>query len=69
VVPAVLSAIRAARDEVLDAHAIGRAIAPWGELIGDQRFETEGEWRQKLAGGTRGTVEVLARELRSALRG
>jgi hypothetical protein len=29
---------------------------------------TEGEWRQKLAGGTRGTVETLARELRDALR-
>jgi DGQHR domain-containing protein len=68
VVPAVLGAVRSAGDDVLDAHAIGRAIAPWGELIGDQRFETEGEWRQKLAGGTRGTVEVLARELRSALR-
>jgi len=47
---------------------IARAIAPWGELIGDQRFETEGEWREKLAGGTRGTVDVLARELRAALR-
>jgi DGQHR domain-containing protein len=68
VVPAVLKTIRAAGDDVLDAHAIARAIAPWGELVGDQRFETEGEWRQKLAGGTRGTVDVLARELRSALR-
>lgn len=68
VVPAVIGAIRAAGDDVLDAHAIGRAIAPWADLIGDQRFETEAEWRQKLAGGTRGTVEVLARELRGALR-
>jgi DGQHR domain-containing protein len=68
VVPAVLAAIRAAGDDVFDAYAIGRAIAPWGELLGDHRFETEGEWREKLAGGTRGTVDVLARELRSALR-
>jgi DGQHR domain-containing protein len=67
VVPAVLSAIRAAGDDVLDAHAIARAVAPWGTLVGDARFETEGEWRAKLAGGTRGTVDVLARELRSAL--
>jgi len=67
-VPAVLGAVRAAGDDVLDAYAIGRAIAPWGELIGDRRFETEGEWREKLAGGTRGTVDVLARELRAALR-
>ena len=36
--------------------------------LGDRRFLTEGEWRQKLAGGTRGTVETLARELRDALR-
>jgi DGQHR domain-containing protein len=67
VVPAVLSAIRAAGDDVLDAHAIARAEAPWGTLVGDARFETEGEWRAKLAGGTRGTVDVHARELRSAL--
>jgi DGQHR domain-containing protein len=67
VVPAVLSTIRAAGDDVLDAHAIARAVAPWGALVGDARFETEGEWRAKLAGGTRGTVDVLARELRSAL--
>ena len=68
VVPAVLSAIRAAGDDVLDAHAIARAVAPWGALVGDARFETEGEWRAKLAGGTRGTVDQLARELRNALR-
>jgi DGQHR domain-containing protein len=69
VVPDVLSAIRKAGDDPLDAHAIGRVIAPWGELIGDSRFETEGEWRQKQAGGTRGTVDLLARELRAGLRG
>ncbi len=59
--------MRAAGDDVLDAHAIARAVAPWSELVGDTRFETEGEWRQKLAGGTRGSVDVLARELRAAL--
>jgi len=69
VVPDVLNAVRKNGGDVLDAHAIGRVIAPWGELIGDSRFETESEWRQKQAGGTRGTVEVLARELRAALRG
>jgi hypothetical protein len=68
VVPDVLSAIRQAGGDPLDAHAIGRAIAPWGELIGDARFETDGEWREKLAGGTRGTVDILSRELKSALR-
>ena len=69
VVPDVLRAIRQAGGDPLDAHAIGRQLQPWGELIGDERFETEGVWRQKLAGGTRGTVEMLARELRAALRG
>jgi DGQHR domain-containing protein len=67
VVPDVLGVIRGAREDFLDARAVGRAIAPWGDLVGDARFETEGEWRAKLAGGTRGTVDVLARELRRAL--
>ena len=69
VVPDVLKAIRDAGGDPLDAHAIRQAIKPWGLLVGDSRFETEGEWRQKQAGGTRGTVEMLARELRAALRG
>ncbi len=69
VVPDVLKAVRSAGGDPLEARAIGEVIGPWGELVGDSRFETEGEWRQKQAGGTRGTVEVLARELRGALRG
>src|SRR6058998_3697323 len=69
VVPDVLKAIRDSGGDPLDAHAIRQAIKPWGLLVGDSRFETEGEWRQKQAGGTRGTVELLARELRGALRG
>jgi hypothetical protein len=32
------------------------------------RFETDGEWRRKLAGGTRGTVDLLAKELRDAMK-
>src|SRR5947209_15990359 len=63
VVPDVLKAIRDGGGDPLDAHAIRQAIKPWGLLFGDSRFETEGEWRQKQAGGTRGTVERLAREL------
>jgi hypothetical protein len=31
-------------------------------------LQTEGEWNKNLAGGTRGTVEILVRELRDALR-
>lgn len=69
VVPDVLACIRKAGEDPFSAAAIGNAIVPWGDYIGDQRFETDTEWRHKLAGGTRGTVDVLARELRSALRG
>ena len=68
VVPDVLAAIRKFGGDPLEASAIANVIEPWGDYIGDPRFETDGEWRQKLAGGTRGTVDVLARELRSALR-
>jgi len=68
VVPDVLGAVRKAGGDPLEASAIAGVIDLWGEYISDARFETDGEWRQKLAGGTRGTVDVLARELRSALR-
>ena len=68
VVPDVIAAIKANRRDPADANAIREVIAPWGETIGDSRFETEGEWRQKLAGGTSSTVDQLARELRAALR-
>jgi len=64
----VIAAIKANRRDPADANAIREVIAPWGETIGDSRFETEGEWRQKLAGGTSSTVDQLARELRAALR-
>lgn len=68
VVPDVLTAIKANRRDPADAAAIRAVLAPWAEAIGDARFETEGEWRQKLAGGTSSTVDQLARELRGALR-
>ncbi len=68
VVPDVLAAIRKSGGDPFEASAIANVIELWGEYIGDARFETDGDWRQKLAGGTRGTVDVLARELRSALR-
>ena len=68
VVPDVLAAIRKSGGDMFEASAIAGVIELWGSYIGDARFETDGEWRQKLAGGTRGTVDVLARELRSALR-
>ena len=68
VVPDVIGTVRQAGGDPMDGHAIGRASEPWENFIGDARFETEGEWRQKLAGGTHGTVGVLARELRGALR-
>jgi hypothetical protein len=68
VVPDVVASIRAKRRDPAEAAAIREAIAPWKETIGDARFETENEWRQKLAGGTASTVDQLARELRSGMR-
>jgi DGQHR domain-containing protein len=68
VAPDVMARARELRRDPLDLHAIREAIKPWGARLGDRRFETEAEWKQKLAGGTRGTVETLTRELREALR-
>jgi DGQHR domain-containing protein len=66
--PDVMARARELRRDPFDLNAIREAIKPWGERLRDRRFETEGEWKLKLAGGTRGTVEVLTRELREALR-
>jgi DGQHR domain-containing protein len=68
VVPDVMERAQETGRQAFDAHALRQVTAPWGERLGDRRFETEGEWKQKLTGGTRSTVEVLARELRDALR-
>ena len=68
VAPDVMSRARELRRDPFDLNAIREAIKPWGERLRDRRFETEGEWKLKLAGGTRGTVEILTRELRDALR-
>jgi len=66
--PDVMNRAREIKKDPFDYNGIREAIRPWGTRLGDRRFETEGEWKAKLAGGTRGTVEVLTRELRDALR-
>ncbi|MBI4638236.1 MAG: hypothetical protein HY727_18010, partial [Candidatus Rokubacteria bacterium] len=68
VAPDVMARARELRRDPFDLNAIREAVRPWGERLRDRRFETEGEWKLKLAGGTRGTVEILTRELRDALR-
>ena len=68
VAPDIMARARERRRDPFDLHAIRETIKPWGERLRDRRFETEGEWKQKLAGGTRGTVDVLVRELRDTLR-
>ncbi|MBI1736850.1 MAG: DGQHR domain-containing protein [Candidatus Rokubacteria bacterium] len=68
VAPDVMARAREIKRDPFDANAIREAIRPWGERLRDRRFETEGEWKLKLAGGTRGTVEILIRELRDAMR-
>src|ERR1700752_562883 len=66
--PDVMARARELRRDSYDLNAIREAIKPWGERLRDRRFETEGEWKLKLAGGTRGTVAGLPRGLREALR-
>ncbi len=66
--PDVMARSRELKNDAFDHFGIREAIKPWGERIGEGRFETEGEWRKKLAGGTRGTVELLTRELRGAMK-
>src|SRR3990167_5424947 len=68
VAPDVMARARELKKDAFDIHAIREAVRPWGDRLKDRRFETEGEWKSKLAGGTRGTVEALTRELREALR-
>jgi DGQHR domain-containing protein len=68
VAPDVIARARQLKREPFDLNSIREAVKPWGDTLKDRRFETEGEWKNKLAGGTRGTVEVLTRELREALR-
>jgi DGQHR domain-containing protein len=68
VAPDVMARARELRGDPHELRGLRDALQPWAERLGDRRFLTEGEWRQKLAGGTRGTVETLARELRDALR-
>src|SRR5262247_3936900 len=68
VAPDVMARARELRRDPFDLHAIREAIKPWGERLRDRRFETEGDWKLKLTGGTRGTVDLLTRELREALR-
>lgn len=67
VIPDVLMRLRKMRVPIYDQRAIAEILIPWQARIGDKRFETEGQWRQKsLTGGSR-TVEILTAELRDAL--
>lgn len=66
--PDIMARSKELKNDPFDYFGIREAIKPWGDRIGEGRFETEGEWRKKLAGGTRGTVDLLSRELRDALK-
>ncbi|HEY7863534.1 MAG TPA: DGQHR domain-containing protein [Thermoanaerobaculia bacterium] len=67
IVPYVIAMIRSRGGDVWSAGELDAALRPWAESIGDKRFETEGAWKDKMTGGTRSTVEILARELRQGL--
>ncbi len=66
--PDVMARSKELKKDSFDYFGIREAIRPWGDRVGEERFETDGEWRKKLAGGTRGTVDLLARELRDGLK-
>jgi DGQHR domain-containing protein len=66
--PDVMARSKELKNDPFDHYGIRDAIKPWGDRVGDVRFETDGEWRRKLAGGTRGTVDLLTRELRNAMK-
>ncbi len=67
IVPYAIAMIRSRGGDVWSAGELDAALRPWSEAIGDRRFETEGAWKEKLTGGTRSGVEILARELRQGL--
>jgi len=67
IVPYVIAMIRSRGGDVWSAGELDAALRPWSEAIGDRRFETETVWKDKLTGGTRSAVEILARELRQGL--
>ena len=66
--PDVMARSKELKNDPFDHFGVREAITPWVERVGEERFETDGEWRKKLAGGTRGTVELLTRELRDAMK-
>jgi len=66
--PDVMTRSKELKKDAFDYFGIRDAIKPWGDRMGDERFETDGEWRRKLAGGTRGTVDLLMKELRDVMK-
>ncbi|MDQ2978039.1 MAG: DGQHR domain-containing protein [Acidobacteriota bacterium] len=67
IVPYVIAMIRSRAGDVWSSGELDAALRPWAEAIGARRFETEGAWKEKMTGGTRSAVEILARELRQGL--
>jgi DGQHR domain-containing protein len=67
IVPYVIAMIRSRGGDVWSSGELDAALRPWGDAIGDRRFETETVWKEKMTGGTRSAVEILARELRQGL--
>jgi DGQHR domain-containing protein len=66
--PDVMAQSKELKKDAFDYFGIRDAIKPWADRMGDERFETDGEWRRKLAGGTRGTVDLLMKELRDVMK-
>jgi len=47
--PDVMAGSEQVKKDPYDSFGIRESLKPWAERIGDARFETEGEWRRKLA--------------------
>ena len=77
VAPDVMARARELARDAFDFHAIREAVKPWGDRLKDRRFETEGEWKNKLAGrdagdgrgADAGAAGGAARLVRSCPRG
>jgi len=68
VLPEVISACRERDLDPTSGRALAEVLKPWATRLGDQRFETDAEWKLKSAGGGSRTVDLLTRELRDGLR-
>src|SRR5262249_17594586 len=69
IVPYVIAMIRSRGGDVWSAGELDAALRPWGEAISDKRFETEGQWKEKMTAGTRPGLAGPAPTVRGGVDG